>query len=104
MAESPDPKRTAVLERRVRWLDRYRHAIAIAIAVIALPILVSELHEVLGPEWPRFHALLLALVGVAACWWLLEVTLAWLAAMWETEHDRLARDLALPSARLVRRR
>ena len=91
-----------MLAARVRWLDRYRRAVALAVAAVVAPLLLSRAGECLGAEWPEMHATLLAAMFGAAAWWLVEVCLAYVAAVWETEHDRLIRDRGLPRA-IVRR-
>jgi polyferredoxin len=93
--------RAEVLARRVRWLDRYRRRIAITAAVTLALTMMFATSWVLGAEWPVFHARLLAgMVGVIA-WWLVEVALAWITALWETQADRLLRDRGLPPMRVV---
>jgi hypothetical protein len=37
-------------------------------------------------------------------WWIIEVGLVYVTAVWETEHDRLVRDRGLPCAILRRPR
>jgi hypothetical protein len=37
-------------------------------------------------------------------WWVVEVALVWLTAVWETECDRLMRDNGVPPARVVIRK
>ena len=96
--------RAEVLARRVRWLDRYRRRVAIAAALGLALTMMFATSLVLGADWPVFHARLLAvMVGVIA-WWLVEVALAWVTALWETEADRLLRDRGLPPMRVVRRK
>jgi hypothetical protein len=96
--------RIEVLARRVRWLDCYRRGIAIGIAIVLAPFVIHELSSFLGVEWPQFHATLLTLVACVFAWWMIEVGLAWMAALWETECDRLTRDRGLPRAELLRPR
>lgn len=85
------------LSQRVRWLDRYRRVVAITVAIILVPVLDHELAAFLGPQWPDLHRTLLVLMISTITWWTIEVGLAWLAAVWETEADRLTRD-TLPRA------
>ena len=59
---------------------------------------------VFGADWPVFHARLLAIMVGVIAWWLVEVALAWVTALWETEADRLLRDRGLPPMRVVRRK
>jgi hypothetical protein len=95
--------RADVLVARVRWLDRYRRAIAVISALTLVGLMAFASDWVLGSDWPVFHARLLSiLVGVIA-WWLVEVALAWVTALWETEADRLLRERGLPEMRVVRR-
>ena len=96
--------RADVLARRVRWLDQYRRRVAIAAAAaLALSMIVAS-SWLLGRDWPVFHArLLAAMVGVIA-WWLIEVGLAWITALWETEADQLLRERGLPPMRVVVRK
>jgi hypothetical protein len=91
------------LARRVGWLDRYRRAIAIASAIAVSALLLWQLPSLLGDDWPRVHAHLLGIVVGIVAWCAIEVALAWLAAVWETEHDRAVRDTGLPPARLLRK-
>lgn len=97
-------ERIELLATRVRWLDRYRRAIAICLAVAIGFGTTRELADVLGADWPQVHAVAMAFfVGVIG-WWLIEVGLAWMAAVWETEYDRLIRERGLPRAELLPRR
>jgi hypothetical protein len=86
------------LAARVRWLDRYRRILAIVAAAIIAPFLIAQIGDVLGGEWPEMHATLLSVMLGVIVWWILEVVLIYLTALWETEHDRLARDQGLPRA------
>ena len=95
--------RIDVLARRVRWLDRYRRTLAILTSVVATPLLVYQFLLAVGLDWPKAHVMMLGIMLAIITWWLTEVALAWLAAVWETEHDRLSTSLGLPVARLVRR-
>jgi hypothetical protein len=96
-----DHDRIQQLARRVRWLDRYRRGIAVVTAMIAVVILMEQLADVLGADWPRFHSTVLAVMLAVIGWWMIEVGLAWITAMWETECDRLIRDRGLPRAELL---
>ncbi len=87
----------------MRWLERYRRKIATLVAAtftafgfVALPVL-------LGADWPRFHARLMALVGGIVLALVIDIGLASVLAVWETRHDRLIRVRGLPRATLVRR-
>ena len=96
--------RVDALAARVRWLDRYRRWIALAAAAISAPLVIAQLGELLGAEWPQIHATLLSLMLGVIVWWIVEVGLVYLTAVWETEHDRLVRDRGLPRAILRVRR
>jgi hypothetical protein len=95
--------RADVLARRVRWLDMYRRTVAVTCALGLVAIMVFASDWLLGDDSPVFYSRLLAIfVGVIA-WWLVEVALAWVTALWETEADRLLRDRGLPPMRVVKR-
>jgi hypothetical protein len=104
MDELPSDARTVSLGQRVRWLDRYRRTVAIVAAVVLAPFVLMELSELLGDEWPGFHAAMLAMLFSCMSWWLIEVVLAWMTAVWETEYDRLLRERGLPRARVLVRK
>lgn len=104
MAARADHDRIDVLARRVRWLDRYRRLVAIACAIIAAPLVMYRLTVVLGADWPQFHVTALTVLAASVTWWIVEVWLAWITAVYETQCDRLMRDRSLPRAELVRRR
>ncbi|MFT3692275.1 MAG: hypothetical protein QM831_03985 [Kofleriaceae bacterium] len=91
---SDDPSRLA---RRVRWLERYRHWITIVVAAAAVVFLCIELPEVLGVEWPLFHARLMAIVAGLVLAFGIEIGLAGLLAWWELKHDRSTKS-ELPKA------
>jgi hypothetical protein len=96
--------RADALAARVRWLDRYRRSVAILAATIVAPLLIAEVADVLGAEWPEMHATLLSVMLGIIVWWIIEVGLVYVTALWETEHDRLLRDRGLPRAILHRAR
>jgi hypothetical protein len=96
--------RADVLVRRVRWLDRYRRTIAVISALTLVAIMVFASDWLLGSDWPVFHARLLSILVGVITWWLVEVALAWVTALWETEADRLLRDRGLPPMRVVVRK
>ena len=83
---------------RVRWLDRYRRLLAIAAAAVVAPYLIARVAQALGAEWPEMHATLLWAMLGAIVWWIVEVSLIYLTAVWETEHAHLLRDRGLPRA------
>lgn len=87
------------MAHRVRWLDRYRRAVAVLAAAVASPILITEVGESIGADWPHMHATLVlsVLLGVIV-WWTIEVGLVYVTALWETEHYRLTSDRGLPRA------
>src|SRR5262245_10501804 len=105
---SAEPSRRSPLQRveklaaRVRWLDRYRRWVALAATIVIAPLLLSEVGDVLGVDWPEMHATLLSLMVGVIVWWTIEVGLIYVTALWETEHDRLVRDRGLPRAVVVR--
>jgi hypothetical protein len=101
MDEIPSDSRTVSLGRRVRWLDRYRRSVSVLLAFVLAPFVLIELSELLGDEWPGFHAAMLAMFLSFMSWWLIEVVLAWMTAVWETEYDRLLRERGLPRARVL---
>jgi polyferredoxin len=90
--------RVDTLAARVRWLDRYRRAVAITAAGAFAPYLMSKLGHELGSEWPQFHITLLSLMLGVVVWMLVEVGLVYVTALWETEQYRLTRDRGLPRA------
>lgn len=94
----PCHQRVDQLAARVRWLDRYRRMLAISAAAIVAPILIAQVAEVLGADWPQIHATVLSVMLGVIVWWVIEVGLVYLTALWETEHDRLVRDRGLPRA------
>ena len=104
MAADADVDRIEVLADRVRWLDRYRRLIAIFCAAVSAPIVMYKLTAFLGSDWPGFHVTALTVLVATITWWVVEVWLAWMTAVYETECDRLMRDRSLPRAELVRRR
>lgn len=92
------------LAARVRWLDRYRRRVAISGAALIAPLLIAQVAGVLGADWPQIHATVLSLMLGVIAWWVIEVALVYITALWETEHDRLIRDRGLPRAVLRRSR
>jgi hypothetical protein len=92
------------LAARVRWLDRYRRILAISAAALVAPILIAQVAEVLGGDWPQIHATVLSGMLAVITWWVIEVGLVYFMALWETEHDGLIRNRGLPRAVLLRRR
>jgi len=92
------------LNRRVRWLDRYRRMLALAAAAVIAPILISRLADALGADWPQLHATVLSAMLGLLVWCTIEVGLVWVTAIWETQCERLARSTRLPRAELLQRR
>ena len=72
--------------------------------MIATALVMNELFDALDPDWSRAHITVLGLFGGAVTWLVVEVVLAWVAALWETQHAHLLRDKGLPVAQLLRRR
>ena len=88
------PERITQLAARVRWLDRYRRVVAIGVALIVSPIVLSDFTD----QWPQFFRGALYVTGGAALWWIVETVLAAATALFETEAEQLARDRGLPRA------
>lgn len=95
--------RVDVLAARVRWLDRYRRLLALCAAAISAPLFVAQLGDELGADWPELHITALSLMLGAIVWWVVEVGLVYVTALWETEQCSLIRDPRLPRAVLVKR-
>jgi hypothetical protein len=93
------PDRMKRLGGRVRWLDRYRRVVAICVALVAGPLLIWYLMGSLRAEWPLV-SLPTLMTGVVV-WWGVEVVLASLTAIWETEFEQLVDARGLPRAELV---
>jgi len=91
------------LARRVRWLDRYRRLLAIVATGVVTPVLIYNFEKIVGTDWPDAHVWMLGAMLALLTWWTSEVALAWVTALWETQHDRLARGRGLPIAYVVRR-
>jgi hypothetical protein len=101
MSDAPVPvprRRVDLLAARVRWLDRYRRVVSLGSAAVVAPIMMSRVADSLGAEWPPLHATLLAVMFGVIAWWLIEVCLVYVTALWETEHERLLRERGLPRA------
>jgi hypothetical protein len=88
------------LARRVGWLDRHRRVLAIAVSLVISPIMIGEISEALGSDWPQFHSTMLSIMIGLVVWCIAEVCLAGLTAIWETEYSRLIRDRGLPRAQI----
>jgi hypothetical protein len=86
------------LARRVRWLEDKRRAIRIAIGVTLAVLGFVFLPDILGGDWPRFHARLTAIAFACAITFIVDIGLATAISMWEAKHDRLVRDRGLPRA------
>ena len=71
---------------------------AISAAALIAPVLIAQVAWVLGADWPRVHATVLSVMLGVIVWWVVEVGLVYVTALWETEHDRLVRDRGLPRA------
>ena len=94
------------LARRVRWLDRHRRHVAVAIALVVTSVMAlwcGLLDDDLAVELGA--ATFAAATGIVT-WWLVEVALAWQTAVWDTEHHLATRTYGreLPIARLLRSR
>lgn len=90
-----------MLAARVRWLDRHRRMVALGVAMMIAPFMIAQVADVLGADWPRLHATVLSVMLGVIVWWVVEVGLVYLTALWETEHERLLRDRGLPRAVLL---
>jgi hypothetical protein len=95
-------RRIERLARRVAWLDRHRRLVAIVLAVVVAPISISSIADWLPDEWPGVHLIALGTLLAVLTWYVIEVGLAWVTAVWETECARLSR-VTLPTARLLPR-
>jgi hypothetical protein len=104
MDELPSDARTVSLGRRVRWLDRYRRTVAVVAAVVMAPFIELEMSDLLGSDWPGAHTTMVAVLLSFMSWWLIEVALAWMTAVWETEYDQRLRDRGMPRARVLVRK
>jgi len=98
-----DP-RVERLAARVRWLDRNRRYAALGAGAVIAPLLIARVSGTFGAEWPEMNVTLLSLVLGVIVWWVVEVGLVGVTALWETEHDRLLRTRGLPRAVLRKRR
>jgi hypothetical protein len=101
-ATRPFRPRVDQLAARVRWLDRYRRLLAIGGAAAVSPFLIAQLGLDLGTGWPQLHMTLVSLMLSVIVWWVVEVGLVYVTALWETEQYRLADDRGLPRAILHR--
>lgn len=96
--------RIEVLARRMRWLERYRRWIAFGVAVALAPLIMTRLTSVLGKDWPGVHTWALTFVASVVAWAILEISLAWITAVLETQHARLSGRPTLPRAQLLVRK
>lgn len=101
MSVPSDASRILRLTERVRWCDRYRRWVAIATAMLVSPIMISELGDAVGTSWPLIYGAMMSVMLGVIVWWVAEVSLAWLTALWETECDDLVRGRELPRAELL---
>jgi hypothetical protein len=92
------------LARRVRWLDRRRRQLSVLIAVAFCVLLSRELAQAFDAPWPSFLVCMVSVMFSSLAWWCVEAALAWLTALWETEHAQIARDRGLPRAELIQKR
>jgi hypothetical protein len=100
---SGDHTRVQQLAGRVRWLERYRRVLAIACAAVIAPLSMLHIADALGADWPEMHATMFSIMFGVIAWWVIEVCLVWVLAVWETEYDRLVRSHGLPRAIVHRR-
>ncbi len=101
---SDESDRLEQLAHRVRWLDRHRRKLAVLAAIVLSPLAIAWLARDLHGEWSRLQLTLTAGVIAPVTWWIAELTFAWRAASWETEHAELLRERGLPKAELIVRR
>lgn len=97
---------TANLARRARharWLERYRHRIAVVVGVLAAAVLWFELSCWMGPDWPVIHARLTALLAGKLLQIAVELVLIVTTTWWEVQTGRAARETSLPQAIVVDR-
>jgi hypothetical protein len=94
MARTPS-SRIHSLARRVGWLDRYRRVIAVATPIALSPAPYVWLRD---GGFGNAGGAVFAIVILIVMWATLEVGLAWLTAVWETECAELSRHDALPRA------
>jgi len=85
-------------------MDRYRRALSLLVAGGVWALLAHQLGVMFGAPGPTVLSVIVGLKFAALAWWLVEAMFAWAIAMWEVEHDHLARDRTLPTATLLRRR
>lgn len=93
-----------MLARRVGWLDRHRRRVAVASTLLLSPLVLLRVGSFLGPDWPRFHVVMISCVLGFAIWVVTETILVWFTAVWETECAHLMRRHAVPPAIVHRRR
>ncbi len=96
-------ERIPKLAARVRWLDRYRHLLAVIVGLVATRFRLVELADVLEADWDDFQVLLYGSIIGIGVWIAAEVVFAYLTALWETEYCRLTREKRVPRA-IARRR
>jgi hypothetical protein len=96
--------RIDTLAARVRWLDRYHRAVSLFIAGGVWVVLAYELALLFGESSPSVTSAIVGFMFAALGWWLVEAGFAWTIALFEVEHERLARDRGLPTAVLLRRK
>ena len=90
------------LAARIRWFDRYRRALSLLVAGLVWALLAYELAWIFGDDGPSVVSVVVAFMVGAIAWWVTEAAFAWTIAMWEVQHDHLARDRGLPVAVLLR--
>lgn len=95
--------RIETLAARIRWFDRYRRALSLLAGGLVWALLAYELAWLFGEDGPSVVSVIVGLMVAAVAWWLTEALFAWTIALWEVQHDRLARGTGLPVAVLLRR-
>ncbi len=96
--------RLEVLERRIRWLDRYHRAISIPLALVAWLVITFKLAAVAGASRPGIGSWALGAVIAAMAWEILDIGFGWTIAFLEMRHETLADERGLPRATLRRSR
>ncbi len=96
-------EREDVLDRRVRWLDRWRRVLAVGVGALIAVLLGRELAEVMDTELRSVTIGVTLTIGLVS-WLVFEVALASVTALWESELDRLLDLRGMPRAELHSRR
>lgn len=100
-----EQERVRLLAARVMWLDRYRRVISVVFGLAVFAWLAHAFDREAGAHDDVLGVvgMMLAVMCAAMTWWLAEVGFAWVAALWDHEHDVLSRARGVPRARVIRR-